>query len=143
MQWHNRVVVYEFGYPENPSREPMNRLVADAIQESLSGLLSRRRAEARAQGLVGQRVLLRIPIERLFHLVKARLDGLRGEDEVGETPDAPLAHDDDNEVQALTIDPPSLEALRDRWLPELGVRIDNDVAVLDVEVPQPRRAHAR
>jgi hypothetical protein len=136
-------VVDEGGYLEELSGERRSRLVVDAIQESLTGLLSRRRVEARAQGLVGSHVLLRVSLKVLSRLVKARIDGLRGDYEGSEGLDAPSGTADDNVVQALTIDSPSPEDLRRRWLPKLGVRVDNDVAILDVEVPPPRRAHSR
>jgi CheY-like chemotaxis protein len=119
------------------------RLVSEAIRESLSGLLSGSRATARAKGIVGRTVQLRVPLAKLLRLVKVRLDGLRGVDEPGDGPDSPFADGGGEIATAIEIDAPVLTDLRDRWLPALGVRVVGDDVELDVDVPEPRRAHAR
>jgi CheY-like chemotaxis protein len=124
--------------------------VAEAIRESLSGLLSRNRAKARFEGIQNGTVQLRVPLTELRQLVKSRLDGLRGADEPGDTPDAPFEDDnngfeesDNDSLSAIEVDAPGLDDLRERWLPALGVRVAGDDVELDVNVPAPRHAHAR
>jgi CheY-like chemotaxis protein len=132
--------------------QPQRRLVARAIRETLGGLLSKRRAEARLEGVVDRTVALSVSLVDLLRLVKARLDGLHGEDATDEGSESPFASDDetnddasdeDEVVDAFEVEAPSLADLRNLWLPALGVRVKGDHLELDVQVPAPRRAHAR
>ena len=89
-------------------------LVAQAIEQALSGISSRLRAEARAEGgAVGRTIERRVALAELSKRVKGRLDGLRGtliEEgvDVGEWP--PEESDD----EPLEVAPPSVNELRER-----------------------------
>ncbi len=118
------------------------RLVGEAISESLSGLLSTHRARARVHGATGRTLRVQVPLAELRRLVRARLDGLRGEEEPDDTHESGLSLDDNDVVEALEVDAPSIDDLRQR-LPALGARITGDSLELDMLVPVARRAHAR
>ncbi len=127
---------------EQLAEQTKRRLVGEAISESLSGLLSTRRAQARVDGTTGRTLRVHVPLEELLGLVRARLGGLRGEEEPDDTQESGLPPDEDDVVEALEVDAPSIDDLR-RRLPALGARITGDSLELDVSVPVARRAHAR
>jgi hypothetical protein len=96
-------------------------IIEDAIKESVSGLMSEYRAQARVDGIVDEIIIAHCPIARLLERVNSRLYGLRSE---------------------IEIIPLGLDELR-YHVSELGMKVSQTVVELRVNVPPPRQAHAR
>lgn len=90
------------------------RLVGDALRESLSGLLSRYRAEARARHVPDHKVRVNVALREVLALVEARLEGLRGEDEPDVGGELDWSTDDGDLVDGIEVAPPSVDEIRER-----------------------------
>jgi len=107
------------------------KCVADAVIEAVSGCIARRRADARVAK--HRNIRAKIPLLEIYGSVKARIEGMRG------VPDSDALQ---------TPEVPTLEELRDKWLPEYlsgstnGV-VTKDVLELNIVVPAVRKAHSR
>lgn len=97
-------------------------LLDSYIQESISGLMSERRVQARSEGIVEATIIMRVPLPQLFLRVQSRLDVLR--------------------QMVEQVDDPTIAELGQRVV-ALGYCMEDDQVVVDVHVPPPRRAHAR
>jgi hypothetical protein len=116
-------------------------LVAQAIEQALSGISNRLRAEARVEGAVSRTIEHRVALAELSKRVKGRLDGLRGTP-IEEGVDAGEWPPEESDDKPVDVAPPSVSELKER-LPKFGVTVDGEYVVLNVRVPESRRAHAR
>ncbi len=116
------------------------KLIADAVYESLNGIITQHRTIARCDGKNSVRV--KISFAEIRKRVKSRLDGLRGG--VDESDDSLAEYN--AAVKALRV--PTCAKLRDVWLPKVlheleKVSVTHDAIEFDIVVPPPRNPHAR
>ncbi len=132
------------------TEEVEKQLVRDAIVSTAGGYASRARSQGRAAKK--NRVPTKISLAEFHRALKSRLDGLAGhfaKDDDGRDVGFDESDADFSEtVEAVNVATPSVEELRDEWLPEVlgdwpGFVITGDYVGFDVEVPPPRKAHSR
>ena len=104
----------------------IEKRIMASLHEALYGIMAEHRAKARASKQASIRV--KIPLAQIHERLKSRLDGLRGTLNIPEAPTPAELHS--------------------TWLPKLMVTWKNatltaDGIELDIEVPPPRKAHAR
>lgn len=134
------------------------KLIVDAVVETLGGFANEHRTAGRRAGLNSVRA--KIPLVKFFKGVKSRLDGLHGhvdanlDDEtfeaLSEFEENTEEDDDAADIDAAiaTLKVPTIEELRDTWLPKVivgwkNVVLTKDFLEFDVDVPPSRKAHAR
>jgi hypothetical protein len=135
-----------------------DKIILDNIGEALGGFANDYRAKGRFAGL--KFVRAKISLKEIHERVKSRLDGLHGHidpDLDDETLEALREFEDDAEEDEAsaeidaaieTLQVPTIKELHDKWLPMViagwpNAVLTDDTLEMDVDIPPPRKAHAR
>lgn len=124
----------------------IEEIILDEIIQAVAGIATQHRTKARRAKMTSVRVS--IPFSEIHKSLKSRLDGMRGHVD----PDIDMSALDEipdsitRRVEAIYIDTPTIEALRDIWLPRIlganpipDIVITEDALEMTVDVPPPRK----